>query len=360
MSRRVLAAIAAFTLVAALAAGPFTGRGAAAQDDPPFGPLHVDGKHLVSADGRTVQLRGVNRSGTEYACIQGWGIFSGPNDAASIAAIRSWGANAVRVPLNEDCWLGINGAPEAYSGPAYRQAIADYAALLGQAGMYAIVDLHWSAPGDVPASGPAPMPDLDHSPDFWSSVATAFRGNDTVILELLNEPYPDFGRDTTAGWTCWRDGGTCPGVDFPVAGMQTLVTAIRSTGATNVIALGGLSWSNALTQWLAFRPNDPLNNIVAAWHVYNFNACKEVSCYGGAVGATAALVPVIATEIGTNDCDASFLNNVLGWLDARQSGYLAWTWNTWGSACSSMALVEDYAGAPTAYGQIYQAHLAAR
>ena len=44
-------------------------------------------------------------------------------DAATAAAIASWQMNAVRIPLNEDCWLGINGAPAAYSGANYQTAI---------------------------------------------------------------------------------------------------------------------------------------------------------------------------------------------------------------------------------------------
>ena len=36
-----------------------------------------------------IQLHGVNRSGTEYACVQGGGPFDGPSDDASVAAIAS-------------------------------------------------------------------------------------------------------------------------------------------------------------------------------------------------------------------------------------------------------------------------------
>lgn len=49
------------TLRAALAAGS-----AGAQAG-----LRVRGNRLVAGGGRVVQLRGVNRSGLEYACIQG-------------------------------------------------------------------------------------------------------------------------------------------------------------------------------------------------------------------------------------------------------------------------------------------------
>ena len=93
------------TLVVAL---PSAGAAAPAAPAP-----RVVGNALVDADGRPLRLLGVDRAGTEYACIQGWGIFDGPTDAAAIAAIRSWGANAVRVPLNEDCWLGRANVPAA-------------------------------------------------------------------------------------------------------------------------------------------------------------------------------------------------------------------------------------------------------
>src|SRR5579859_6352006 len=73
--------------------------------------IKVQGNKIVDANGQSVALHGVNRSGTEYACVQGFGPFDGPSDATSIAAIRSWNVNAVRIPLNEDCWLGINGEP---------------------------------------------------------------------------------------------------------------------------------------------------------------------------------------------------------------------------------------------------------
>ncbi|HEY5332671.1 MAG TPA: hypothetical protein VIJ21_03925, partial [Solirubrobacterales bacterium] len=61
--------------------------------------IGVKGNQLVDQAGQPVRLLGVNRSGTEYSCQQGNGIFQGPSDAASIEAIASWDADAVRVPL---------------------------------------------------------------------------------------------------------------------------------------------------------------------------------------------------------------------------------------------------------------------
>ncbi|MGH2999327.1 MAG: glycoside hydrolase family 5 protein, partial [Gaiellaceae bacterium] len=179
--------------------------------------LVVSGNHLVNGAGKTVRLLGVNRSGLEYACVQGWGFSDGPVDAASIAAMKTWSINAVRVPLNEDCWLGINGVKPRYAGPAYRRFVEGYVQRLNAAGLTAILDLHWNAPGVQRAAGQQPMPDKSHSPAFWSSVARAFKESRNVVFDLYNEPH-----DVT--WKCWRDG--CG----PWAGMQQLLNAVRSAG----------------------------------------------------------------------------------------------------------------------------------
>src|SRR4051794_30583859 len=321
--------------------------------------LHVLGNQLVDSTGQPVRLLGVDRSGTEYACIQGWGIFDGPSDAASVQAIAAWHTNAVRVPLNEDCWLGINGVQAAYGGANYQQAIASYVSLLNSYGLVAILELHWSAPGTQAATGQQPMPDRDHSVTFWQQVATAYKGNGAVIFDLFNEPYPDSNQDTTAAWTCWRDGGTCTGVSFTVAGMQQLVTAIRNTGATNVIMAGGVQYANRLSQWLTYKPADPTGNLAASWHVYNFNACSSTSCYDATIAPVAQQVPVIAGEIGENDCQHGFIDTVMNWLDAHSQSYLGWTWDTWNCA-SGPALITDYNGTPTqSFGQGFHDHLAA-
>src|SRR5438876_10817964 len=128
--------------------------------------LHVQGNQLVDATARPVRLRGVNRSGAEYACAQGWGFFAGPSASASVAAIAAWRANAVRVPLNETCWLGINGVTPAYSGDNYRRAISDYVARLNRAGLIVILYLHWNAADPQKALRQAPIPNRHHSPEF--------------------------------------------------------------------------------------------------------------------------------------------------------------------------------------------------
>src|SRR5579859_3505420 len=127
----VLAAVLAITLTAAL---PGSSVAAATSTDL---AVRVSGRALVGADGKPVRLVGVNRSGSEFKCIQGGtagargtGVFDGPTDTASVAAMTAWHIDAVRLPLNEDCWLGINGVDPQWGGPAYRAAIGDYVATL--------------------------------------------------------------------------------------------------------------------------------------------------------------------------------------------------------------------------------------
>src|SRR4051812_39276621 len=148
-----------------------------AQAPPAISGLHVVGNQIRNGAGQPVRLLGVNRSGTEYACIQGWGIFDGPSDPVSIQSIAAWNTNVVRVPLNEDCWLAINGSPPLYSGATYQAAIAAYVTALNAADLIAILELHWSAPGAQQATGQNPMPDRDHSVTFWTQVANAYKTN---------------------------------------------------------------------------------------------------------------------------------------------------------------------------------------
>jgi len=322
--------------------------------------IRVSGNHLVDATGTTIQLRGVNRSGTEYACIQGWGIFDGAHDLSSIRAIAAWHVNAVRVPLNEDCWLGINGVNAAYGGVKYRRAIVDFVNQLNSQRIYAIVDLHWSAPGTTPAMGQNPMPDQDHAPEFWHGVASTFKSRPAVLFDLFNEPYPDNNNDSNAAWTCILRGGSCPGVPYRAAGMQELISTVRAAGATNVVMVGGAQYANASDQWLTKEPDDPARQLAASVHVYNFNTCGSLPCWQREYRPVAAHVPLIAGEIGESDGTVTFVNRFVDWADPRGVSYLAWTWDTWG--CShGPVLISSYSGTPCpGYGAGYRTHLLTR
>jgi endoglucanase len=318
--------------------------------------VSVSGNHFVDGGGQVVRLLGVNRSGTEYECMANNGFFDGPSDAASIAAIASWHVNAVRVPMNEDCWLGINGAPAAYSGTNYRNAIAAYVNLLHQAGMYAIVDLHWNAQGTLPANGTSgqgrDMADRDHALAFWTSVANFFKNDPAVVFDLFNEPHD-------ISWDCWLNG--CTVTDgtgsWQAVGMQELLNAVRATGATNVVTTSADGWGGDIAQWLNYRPSDPLRQLAAGWHVYHPETYySDPSLWDSAVAPIANQVPIATTEFGEHDCADGWMNQFMPWADQHGLSYLAWTWDTWPD-CSNPVLITDYAGTPTGYGRGYRDHL---
>jgi endoglucanase len=316
----------------------------------PAPAVRVAGNRLVDGAGRTIRLIGVDRSGTEYACAQGWGIFDGPSSPSSVAAMRAWHVDVVRVPLNEDCWLGINGVKQGLGGLAYQHAIEGYVRTLNAAGLVAILDLHWSAPGSELATGQQLMADTSHSVAFWSSVARTFRSNRSVLFDLYNEPHD-------ISWSCWRDGCTTA-AGWQTAGMQQLLDAVRSAGATQPVLVAGLSWAGDLGGWLRNAPTDPLHQLVASAHIYNFSACNAAPCWNATVAPVARSVPVVTGEIGENDCASAFVRRYMEWADRHGVSYLGWTWDTW-NCRSGPALISSYAGTPTPFGAGFKAHLAA-
>ena len=365
LSRR---GVSAGLLAGALAATGLLALSPSAQAASAAPQLHVSGNKLVDQNGSQVVLHGMNRSGGEFACVQNAGIWSGPVDQASISAMKSWGAavNAERVPLNEACWNGESYVNSAYRGAAYINAVKSYVSLLNANGIVAILDLHWtdgtytgnsSGCSSFQAVCQKPMPDAAQAIPFWTSVANTIKGDNAVIFDLFNEPYPERATGSeSSGWACWRNGGTCSGIGYQVAGMQAMVNAVRSTGASNPMLLGGLAYSNDLSQWNQYKPSDPDGNLIASWHAYSFNTCNTSSCWNSQVAPVIAGSPLVAEEIGESDCGGSYINSLTGWLESHNTGFLAWTWDAWGG-CANI-LITDYNGTPTAFGAAYKAILA--
>lgn len=350
--------------------------------------------HIVDGSGTVVQLHGVDRSGTEDTCDYA-GVFDTPVDQAAINAMKSWKINSVRVPLNEDCWLGINGVTTG--GATYRSAIKTYVDLLTSNGLIVILDLHWAAPGMQKAQGQLGMADVDHAPTFWTEVATAYGNVPTIIFDLFNEPF-------ITDWDCWLVGGMCAkdyaNATYNVAGMASLIKAVRKTGARNVLILGGLGYASDFAQWVAKvnsiptlpPPNDgiALTNIAASWHTYSSQSVQTMcpsqyngystgqTCVSGSqnainygvAGILAAGYPVVMGEIGIDVYASStgsysaaqatmlttWLESALTYMDAQKQGYLAWDWNT----SAPPLLLTSFDGSATPYfGATYKAHLAA-
>jgi len=320
----------------------------------------VLGNRLVDRGGHTVQLRGITRSGLEYACIQGWGFFDGPSpdridDPSMIAAMRSWKINVVRVPLNEDCWLGLN-TPAGRGGARYRRIVERYVRALNQAGMYVILDLHVAAPGRVKSTSIEPMADLDHAPQFWRSLAVAFKANRSLIFDLYNEPHG-------IGWGCWRTGCEIDAQPaYRAAGMQQLLDAVRHTGAAQPLLLGGINWALDLSGWVAHAPSDPRHQLVADDHTYGGLSPCDAACRA-AIVSVHRRYPVVFGELGETDCRHGYIDQMMSFADRYGIGYLGWAWDAvspGGWSCDGgPSLITGYDGTPTAYGIGFRDHFRA-
>jgi endoglucanase len=324
--------------------------------------LHARSNQLVDR-GHVVQLRGVDRSGLEYACIQGWGFFDSPHPAridspTMIAAMKSWDINAVRVPLNEDCWLGVNTSSR-FAGARYRQTVKRYVNALRAAHLYVIIDLHVVAPRAIKSTRVEKMPDADHAPAFWRSVARTFKPDHGLIFDLYNEPHG-------VGWGCWLHGCRVTAVPghpgYRATGMQQLVDAVRSTGARQPLLIGGLQWALDLSGWVAHEPRDRLHQLVASDHTFGGLSPCGSGCRS-AILATHQRVPVVFGELGEIDCGHGYIDQMMPFADQHGISYLGWTWDatstgTW-TCRRGPSLIKSYNGVPTGFGVGFRDHLQA-
>ena len=372
----------------------------------------------MNVNGQHVFLHGVNRAGTEYTCIHNLGFFDGTGtdfaaEDAEIASMADWGINSEMITLNEDCWLGINGVPAAYSdsnGPPttgcsavqcpYANAIENLVKTDEAHGIYPVISLFALAPGTTQASGHIALADNDHAPLFWEEVADFFKGDPYVTFRLEQEPTLNAGSESD--WQCWARGdvsygtgsdktpptaptpagtpNTCQnaglGLGYQTVGMQSLVNIIRGTGATNIITLPGLSYANMLSCGPTTSPTacgmldsatppitDPSGNLAAEVDVYpEGNTCGQqlnTSCYDDTYKPVANVMPLYAGEAGENPSSGTsttftYVNMLMSWIDANANGYFPYCWDSW---CNLIPSYGNNNSPSTPWGTDYYDHI---
>jgi hypothetical protein len=368
--------------------------------------ITICGNKWVNGSGQEVVLRGANTEGTQYDCAQsGAGFFndptvSGTDFSTEIAAMKAWGINIVRVNLNEECWLGINGVPSTTSAVgsngynAYANEMGAYVTALNNAGIYAEVDLHLNAPGSELISDSGnddfqnPMPE-SNSVTFWASVASYFASNHAVIFGVFNEPFPvnyNSDGDTAAGWGCDLNGctvndctdstGNCSGT-YAGVGMKALIDTIREYDTTTPLLVGGPDFAGDMDDWLAtFYPGgvsiDPDNLLAASVHIYfpsgnspcsvTTNVSSSCPSTGAdAITQVAARTPVLVDELSDFSCSGnesttSSLTPFLQTMDyvdlvtGDDIGWVGWAWTT--SGCDPNMITSWTTGAPSPMGTV--------
>ena len=307
-----------------------------------IGGYYVQGNQIFrESDGGVHRFRGVARPSLEW---------SRTGEAMSLQdyqRMAGWGANVVRIALNQAFWLRGDLA-------TYQAIVNSNVGWAQQAGLDVILDLHWSDRGTAQDDlEQQRMADVN-SLTFWTQVANAFKNNGRVLFELYNEPH-----DVTCD--IWMNGGQS-GDGFQVAGMQQLYNAVRATGAQNLVIVGGLDFAYDLGCVVTHRVDG--YNVVYASHPYD-HAHKLAANWDTDWGFVADTHPVMVTEFGITSsgvsggaCDAtSYYSELINYSNAKGVHWVAWAWYVGG--CDFPSLLSGWDGTPTAAGQVVQAALAA-
>lgn len=327
------------------------------QESQAAGPYTVQGPLILDAHGRPYTFRGVARDGLEFACRgdsyltpRYLALLGSPLPAVSGTF---WYSNTVRLPLSEAFWL--HGEPHQQCSPqSYQILVRRTVETLLLLHLNVIIDLQWGDAGGQSSGGTWQLPDED-SVLFWQQMASLYGRYPAVLFELYNEPHPYPA--TGNPWGCWRSGcqisndssndftcGCHLTLNYHAVGMQTLVDTVRQQGARNLLLVGGLNWGYDLSGLPQYALSGP--NIVYDTHPYPYQGKSTVDDWESGFGRISASYAVISAESGEYDCQASFLQRLIPYLDAHHISWIGWAWYAQGSACTFPRLISDYTGTP--------------
>ena len=254
---------------------------------------YVSGNNICDADGNVHKFHGVSIPSMEDS-IDGKKLYQN-----NVLEMASWNANVIRLPINQQYWLNDT--------EGYQARIDEIVNWIIDAGMDVIIDLHRLVP-----RGQSDMAD-DNSPMFWQQVANKYRNNPKVIFELYNEP-------RNISWDQWRNGGS------NISGMKELYDTVRSTGAHNIVLIGGLNWAYSL-EGVRDNPIDGYN-IGYVTHLYDYGG-KQPSDWADKWLFMADSAPVFITEFGPGPHDSQgtvldYANSVFATAKAKHLHWTAW------------------------------------
>jgi endoglucanase len=309
-------------------------------------PLKVSGTILLNSAGDPVRLRGVNT-----ACMEWTNDGEGHILETVQTAIRDWHVNVIRLPLSQDRWFG-KAPQQDDNGKYYRILVRQVVDKVANSGCYIILDLHWSNAGDWGKNiGQHFMPD-ENSVSFWKDVAESYQNHPAVLFNLYNEPH-------NVGWDIWLRGGfvtekatrNTPIQSYKAVGMQTLLDAVRSTGAKNVVIVGGLDWSYDFTGILQGRKlSDPDGNgVLYDNHTYPHKG-DTVERWIAKMETASKKLPTIVGEFGPDprnatpdEKDERWVRQVLQALEDHK-----WSWTAWDMhPAAGPRLISDFRCTPT-------------
>ncbi len=311
-------------------------------------PLTTSGNRIVSAaTGEPILLRGVNRSGLEYAGPDEQGFLSGASLSRSEIefVVREWRCNILRLPFNQDFVLrGRLGR----SGEEYQQAIDQVIYWASLYGAYTLLDLQWLDADRIYGGDRnfvAPLPNTE-SLLLWSTLARRYKEEPAVLYDLFNEPHDRLSDDPFP--LNKVDGTTYPPSQRAVTmnewqpWARALAAAVRNENPDALLFIGGTNWAYDLRG----MPMD-LENVVYSTHVYPSKGDRWPETFGD----LSQSVPVFVGEFGGSETprELRFVRKLLRYMDELELGWTAWSWS------NQPFLVTRYF--PTAFGEAVRQNL---
>jgi endoglucanase len=343
------------------------------------GPYKVQGNAILGNDNTSYLFHGIGRDSLEYYCPGNVGYFNqqhlalmGPPISNGLSGGTYWYGNTVRLPLAEGFWL--NGyAKQNCTAAQYQATVKQIVNTLNSLKLNVILDLQWSDAGGQSKGGGAgwQMPDND-SVTFWKQVASIYPSSSypNVLFELFNEPHPEPANVPNQNiWACWQQGCQVTKdnsyetwcqchetFSYQAVGMQVLVNAVRGTGATNLVLVGGTNWGYDLSK-LGQNPITG-SNVVYDAHPYPYPDKNTPQLWDADFGYLTSTVPVVSAEFGQYDCGSNFVSQAISYFDAHMMGWIAWAWYnispTSQGGCSYPQLILSFdTGAPAASMGMY-------
>jgi|GEM_PF-1202361 len=216
---------------------------------PPDKPFRVEGVNILDPNGNPFVGRGVNVNGPNWV----W-----PRETSQDAGliVDKWKFNAVRVNAM------VGGGDGRWTTNNDTDRIVNAFTSKGAVVMFAVHDINGNYYSDTS------NPTLGQLVDWWKAMAVKYKNNPYVWFNIANE----------LGWDQ---------VDPQwLSNYKTVVEAIRSTGAQNIIVIDGATWgqdagksgsgdvqvsdSAILSMGEELKASDPTGNLAFSIHLYGY------------------------------------------------------------------------------------------
>ena len=240
----------------------------------------------------------------------------------TMEAAIGWGANTIRFQVSQ---RGLDPLDALYS-EAYVNRIVAGVTLARSHGLAVIL----SVQDQGPSGGNSHAQPSEATIRDWQTLTARFNGDQHVMYEIFNEPQ---NKPTPDGWSVWRDGGPPErNQGAPAVGHQRVLSAIRATGATNVV----IAEAGQFGQRLDGIPllHDPLGQVAYGVHPYLTHSLREPADWEPGFGFLASQYPVVATEwsavSGVRFCKPEWETTapqLVDFLQSRDIGILGWAFD---------------------------------